>query len=37
MIGDTACFKFSRGRRWIFLRDEIEAAVRSRPGDRSAA
>ena len=25
------------GRRWIFLRDEIEAAVRSRPGDRSAA
>lgn len=25
------------GRRWIFLRDEVEAAVRSRPGDRSAA
>jgi excisionase family DNA binding protein len=25
------------GRRWIFLRDEIEAAVRSRPEDRSAA
>lgn len=25
------------GRRWIFLRDEIEEAVRSRPGDRSAA
>jgi excisionase family DNA binding protein len=25
------------GRRWIFLRDEIEAAVRDRPGDRSAA
>jgi hypothetical protein len=25
------------GRRWIFLCDEIEAAVRSRPGDRSAA
>jgi excisionase family DNA binding protein len=25
------------GRRWIFLRDEIEAAVRSRSGDRSAA
>ncbi len=25
------------GRRWIFLRDEIEAAVRSQPGDRSAA
>jgi hypothetical protein len=25
------------GRRWIFLRDEIETAVRSRPGDRSAA
>jgi excisionase family DNA binding protein len=25
------------GRRWIFLRDEIEAAVRCRPGDRSAA
>ena len=25
------------GRRWIFLRDEIEAAVRSRPRDRSAA
>jgi excisionase family DNA binding protein len=25
------------GRRWIFLRDEIEAAVRGRPGDRSAA
>ncbi len=24
------------GRRWIFLRDEIEAAVRGRPGDRSA-
>jgi excisionase family DNA binding protein len=24
------------GRRWIFLRDEIEAAVRSRPPDRSA-
>jgi excisionase family DNA binding protein len=25
------------GRRWIFLRDEIESAVRGRPGDRSAA
>jgi excisionase family DNA binding protein len=25
------------GRRWIFLRDEIEAAVRGRPEDRSAA
>ena len=25
------------GRRWIFLCDEIEAAVRSRPEDRSAA
>lgn len=25
------------GRRWIFLRDEIEAAVRSGPRDRSAA
>jgi excisionase family DNA binding protein len=25
------------GRRWIFLRDEIEVAVRSRPGERSAA
>ncbi len=25
------------GRRWIFLRDEVEAAVRGRPGDRSAA
>lgn len=25
------------GRRWIFLRDEIEAAVRSRPEDSSAA
>jgi Helix-turn-helix domain len=25
------------GRRWIFLRDEIEAAVRSRPRDRPAA
>jgi hypothetical protein len=22
------------GRRWIFLRDEIEAAVRGRPGDK---
>jgi excisionase family DNA binding protein len=25
------------GRRWIFLRDEVEAAVRSRPRDRSPA
>jgi excisionase family DNA binding protein len=25
------------GRRWIFLRDEVEAAVRGRPRDRSAA
>ena len=25
------------GRRWIFLRDEIEATVRGQPGDRSAA
>jgi excisionase family DNA binding protein len=25
------------GRRWIFLRDEIEAAMRSRPPDRPAA
>ena len=25
------------GRRWIFLRDEIEAAVRDRPVDRSVA
>jgi hypothetical protein len=25
------------GRRWIFLRDEIEVAVRGRPGDRPAA
>jgi excisionase family DNA binding protein len=25
------------GRRWIFLRDEIEAAVRSQPRNRSAA
>jgi excisionase family DNA binding protein len=25
------------GRRWIFLRDEIEATVRSRSGDKSAA
>ena len=25
------------GRRWIFLRDEIEAAVRSRPANRWAA
>jgi excisionase family DNA binding protein len=25
------------GRRWIFLRDEIEAAVRSRPRNTSAA
>lgn len=24
------------GRRWIFLRDEIEAAVRGRPRDRQA-
>jgi hypothetical protein len=25
------------GRRWIFLRDAIEVAVRGRPGDRPAA
>jgi excisionase family DNA binding protein len=25
------------GRRWIFLRDEVEAAVRSQPTNRSAA
>jgi len=25
------------GRRWIFLRDEVEAAVRGRPADGSAA
>jgi excisionase family DNA binding protein len=25
------------GRRWIFLRDEVEAAVRGRSVDRSAA
>ena len=25
------------GRRWIFLRDEIETTVRGRPADRSAA